>query len=238
MGVQSISGARTADSWPSGGRKTVVVGSAAAGGWAEPGGTTRSRPGTTTTAGQRTAWGRSSPPATRHKPWPGFVIAIPRTRAGACHLDSQRHSVVDPVLEGDKTTSVVAFGIEGSEPDQFAFCRKRIEEKEQGLDGLDRYTADRTAAAREVIGSEGQGLSPPVFGVKNPRGSRAAQDRRLRVGDATPTRARVSSPCNNLQPRSDRPRSALRLRKRLRADHRCSRPNRNGAPDCRELANR
>lgn len=84
----------------------------------------------------------------------GFVVAVPGTRATARHLDSQRHSVVDPVLEGDKAACVAAFGIKSCEPDEFAFCREGIEDKEQRLNCLDRYTPGWAAEVSEVIGSE------------------------------------------------------------------------------------
>jgi hypothetical protein len=60
----------------------------------------------------------------------------------------------------------VASGSEGCEPDEFAFRRKGIEDKEQSLDRLDRHTAGRTAEASEPIGGECQALRLPSLGMK------------------------------------------------------------------------
>ncbi len=99
----------------------------------------------------------------------GFVIAIPRTPTGACCLIANGTPPVDPVLEGGKTTGVVAFGIEGGEPDEFAFCCKGIEQKDRAW-MPSTGTLPTGPQTREVIGSEGPGLNPPILGVKIPGG--------------------------------------------------------------------
>src|SRR5262245_13531352 len=53
-------------------------------------------------------------------------------------------------------------------PTVFAFCRKGIEEKEKGLDHLDRHAARCTGEPSQAIGNEGKKPPPSVLSLKVP----------------------------------------------------------------------
>src|SRR5271169_338867 len=114
-----------------------------------------------------------------------LAIARPTGLATTSRWTSPAHRV-----RALQTSCRCGFRIEGCEPDEFAFRRKGIEDKEQNLDRLDRHTAGRITEGNEPIGGECQAL----LGHENPRESRAAQDRRLDAGNVAPARARASAP--------------------------------------------
>src|ERR1700730_5250076 len=158
---------------PSGGRRTVALPSAAASGSAELGGTIRSRPGTTARAGRPSSCGRTGSPATRHRLRAGSLSPYqerPQSRA-----TPRANGTPSLIQSSNEATRLVTLGIEGCKPEEFAFCGKGIEEKEESLDYLNRNAARRAVDPGETIGDKGKKPPPPVLGMKIPGGGEQRQ---------------------------------------------------------------